>query len=372
MKIALVSNTSFNIYNFRLGLIRYLQSKGHEVIYISPPDEYVEKLQQECSARYFPLKHMKRKGYNPFMDILLTHELYRIFKKEKVDCSLSYTIKPNIYSVLAARFSGTRAIANITGLGYAFLKKSLGNAIAKKLFRWSMPSAAAIVFQNTSDQEIFLKLNIASPDQSLLIPGSGINTEKYIPVEKSKEGKSGCTFLFVGRLLYDKGIREYVKAAQRLHELYPAWRFHIVGGIDEGNPSAAGEEELNQWLAENSALVHFGHQTQVKPFLEDADIVVMPSYREGLPRVLLEAMAMELPFVTTRTAGCQDVTEEGKNGLLVSVGSDLELEDAMKTLGCLPQASREQMGAYGRKLALEKYDEKIIVQAYLQLLLRLT
>lgn len=369
MKIAIISNTSFNIYNFRLGLMLFLQSKGYEVVYIAPYDEYVNKIAEKTNFQYIPLQHMSRKGYNPLSELLLIDELRRIYKKHHIDLTLSYTIKPNIYSALATVGRSTKAICNITGLGYVFLKRSIGNAIAKQLFKIALKRASMVVFQNSSDQELFIQQGICAAEKTLIINGSGINLDTYKPLS-TDNAPHPFNFLFIGRLLYDKGIREFIGAAQRMahHDVV----FNLVGALDQGNPSAVSEDELKEWLAHNPKLVYHGHQQEVIPFIQEADAVVLPSYREGIPRVLLEAMAMKKPFITTDAPGCKDVTHDGKNGLLVSTGSEDELSQAMNRLFTMSAEERQEMGNYGRTWVEEKYDEKIIVQEYLKLILRLT
>lgn len=371
MRIAIVSNTSWNILNFRLGLIQFLQSKGYDVFYIAPYDDSVEKIAKISDVKYLPLEKLQRKGYNPFADISLTQELYKYYKKEKIDIALSYTIKPNIYSSIAGYLCKTKTIANITGLGFVFLKKNMGNLIAKQILRFSLALSSKIVFQNQTDKTLFEQKKVANPEKTFLINGSGINTSHYLPNVECKQDSS-FVFLFIGRLLYDKGIREFINASKKLSEEFPSLKFHLVGALDEGNPSAVSKVQLEQWLSENSKLEYFGNQSDVRPYINGCDAVVLPSYREGIPRVLLESMALEKPFVTVKSPGCQDVTIDGENGLLAEVESDTSLYEMMKKMSLLDSSKREEMGKNGRKLVLEKYDEKIVVEEYLKLILSLT
>lgn len=371
MNIAVTSNTSFNIYNFRLGLIKFLISKGYQVIFIAPYDDYVELILKEVQIKYIELNHLSRKGNNPIQELQLIREYYNAFKAEQIDVSLSYTIKPNIYSAIAGYFTNTKTILNITGLGYVFLKNSLGNILAKFLLRVSSQLASKVVFQNQTDKSLFENRKIVNPNKTLLINGSGINTEKYKP-ESSSGSTNQFSFLFVGRLLYDKGIREFIEASQIIHNSNPSVQFHIVGDLDTGNPSAVSENNLEIWLASNTQLKYHGHQRNVIPFIQNCDVVVLPSYREGIPRVLLESMALEKPFITSDSPGCNDVTTNGINGLLVKTGSAQDLEQKMSYLLNSSHEKRLEMGKNGRKIVLEKYDEKVIVEEYLKLLLTLT
>jgi glycosyltransferase involved in cell wall biosynthesis len=301
----------------------------------------------------------------------LLNELYQIFKKEKIDISISYTIKPNIYSAIAAYLTGVKSIVNLTGLGYVFLQNNFANNLTKKLYKFSLSLATKIIFQNKHDKNLFEKNKISSPLKAMIINGSGINTEKFKSSIPNKIN-TNFVFLFVGRLLYDKGYREFVKAAKKLNLEYPSIQFHLVGAMDEGNPSAVSQQELNANLEENSQLNYLGNQSNVIPFIQSSDVVVLPSYREGIPRVLLEAMSLEKPFVTVNSPGCEDVTIDGKNGLLAQVENAESLFEKMKEIYLLDAHKRQEMGTFGRKLVLEIYDEKIIVSEYLKLILSLS
>lgn len=371
MKIAIITNTAWNVFNFRLGLILFLQNKGYEVIYIAPYDDYVPKIAELTNATFFPLHHLLRKGYNPIKDFLLVKEIAHILKSEKVDISITYTIKPNIYGAIAGYFTHKKTISNLTGLGFVFLKNNIGNLIAKYLYKISLSLSDRIVFQNKTDKKLLEEKNICNQSKTLLINGSGINTSKYIPTH-FKNNPNEFVFLFVGRLLYDKGYREFIKAAKKLSLEYPTTQFHLVGALDEGNPSAVSQQELNANLEENLQLKYLGNQSNVIPFIHASDVVVLPSYREGIPRVLLEAMALEKPFVTVNSPGCEDVTIDGKNGLLAQVENSESLFEKMKEIYLLDTLKRQEMGTFGRKLVLEIYDEKIIVNEYLKLILSLS
>ena len=371
MRIAVISNTSWNILNFRLGLIEALQKQGYEVVYYAPFDDSVARIAERNAVPYRALKHLQRKGYNPLADIQLTYELYSYFRKDKIDVALNYTVKPNIYGSIAARLAGVRSIANLTGLGFLFLKNSLANRFAIRLYQFGLWFAHRVVFQNQTDKTLFETRGLCSKHKTLLIPGSGINTDHYKP-SQTQEPNTPFVFLFIGRLLYDKGIREFVTAANQLHALYPAIQFHMVGALDEGNPSAVSQSELTRWLSENSALHYFGAQNDVRPFIEAAHAVVLPSYREGIPRVLLEAMALEKPFITVNTPGCADVTRPGENGLLAEPASAVSLQACMDAMLQLSSADRQAMGQHGRRLVESVYDEKIVTAEYFRLILSLS
>lgn len=363
--IGLVLNTAWNIYNFRLGLVRALLKAGYQVVAIAPPDEYVAAI-EETGARFVPLTSLSRKGVNPFRDLQLYAELVRIFKAERLDAVLLYTIKPNIYGAWAAQRAGIVSIATVTGLGYSFMQKGLVHEIVKRLYRSAFKRSSRVAFQNRDDKALFEELQLVSPEKTLLIKGSGINTDYFQPMSKTAPSDN-FVFLFVGRLLYDKGIRELLDAAERLQAARRKTTFWVVGAIDEGNPSAV-DQALVQRYHDQGAIHYWGTSNDVRGRIREADVVVLPSYREGLPRVMLESLAMAKPVITTDVAGCRETVEDGKNGYCVPAKDSERLLEALLQMRDLPEAERERMGAAGRALALQEFDERIIIQHYLNLL----
>ncbi len=235
MKIAIVTNTAWNIVNFRLGLIKTLIDNGHEVVAVAPKDEYVPRI-EACGCRFIPLKKLDRKGTNPIKDLQLIHELYRIYKKENIEISLHYTIKPNIYGTFAASLSGAKVMCIVTGLGYSFINNNWISRLVKKLYRMAFKRADIIAFQNEDDRQLFINQKLSDTAKSILIRGSGIKCDYFLPMDK-KENSNNFVFLFVGRLLFDKGIREFINAAEKIKQFRPNTDFWVVGAIDIDNPS---------------------------------------------------------------------------------------------------------------------------------------
>lgn len=367
--IGIVLNTAWNIYNFRLGLIRALLAAGYHVVAIAPIDDYVGAI-EETGASFVPLKHLSRKGLNPLQDLQLTNELVRIFKAQQLDAVLLYTIKPNIYGSWAARRAGIPSIATVTGLGYSFMQGGLVHQVVKWLYRSAFKGSHRVAFQNQDDKALFEKLGLVTADKTLLIKGSGINTAYFKPAP-SAAPTDDFIFLFVGRLLYDKGIRELLHAAEQLQAARQNTQFWIVGAIDEGNPSAI-DAELVQRYHQQGAIHYWGTSDAVREHIRDADAVVLPSYREGLPRVMLESLAMAKPVIATDVAGCRETVKEGENGYLVPAKATEPLFQALLKMRDLPEAERERMGKAGRALALREFDERIIIQHYLDWLHSLT
>jgi len=362
-RIVLSSNTAFSLYNFRLPLMRALKEKGYEVIAVSPEDgKYSELLKKEFS--FFAVKSLDRKGTNPIKDLKLFFEYFLLFRKLKPDLVINFTIKPNIYGSISAGLLGIPSISVITGLGYVFIRETWLTKLVKLLYWLAFRFNRAVVFQNSEDMKTLEKL---CEGRCLLIESSGVDL-KHFDLELYKETKKDeFTFLFVGRLLKDKGIYELIRAYEKLKKEKPKVKLIIVGSPDEGNPNSISKGELEKWVKEGLIEWH-GFQEDVQPFYCMANCVVLPSYREGIPRVLLEAMAMEKPIITTDAPGCKNVCVDGLNGFLVKPKDVESLYLAMKRMVELGDKKLREFGKAGRRLAEEKYSVEKIVGEYINLI----
>ena len=366
-KIAIVANTTWNIYNFRLNIVKLLIKKGFEVTVIAPVDEYIAPLSHIAGLTYIPLRHLSRKSTNPLRDLLLLKELYRIYRKTKPDLVLHYTIKPNIFGNFAASLAGIKSICIVTGLGYAFLHAGIVKKITTQLYRWSFQRSEKIIFENEDDCRLFSNLGISPAQKSISVKGCGVNTDFFAPAAKSQNVSKNKKFIFIGRLLHDKGIFEYVEAARLVKEQYPDTIFEVLGAFDEENPANVAKEKLAEWI-ENEIIDYLGSTKDVRNFIANADCVVLPSYREGLPRVILEAMAMAKPVITTDTAGCRETVISNKNGFLVPVKDAKALSKAMIEFCSLPPSEIESMSNVSRDQALNVFDDQIIANNYLKII----
>lgn len=362
-KVGVVLNTAWNIYNFRLGLVKALLAAGYEVIAIAPTDDYVEAI-KATGCHFVPIQHLSRKGVNPWQDLSFVYELYKIYKQHQLDIVLQYTIKPNIYGCFAAKLAKVKTISTVTGLGYSFLTEGWVNKIVKGLYKTAFKSASLVAFQNRDDQQLFENLKLCPPSKTTLIKGSGINTSYFSPMPKDSENPS-FIFLFVGRLLHDKGVLELFAAAERLQQAAIPVEVWVVGAVDDGNPSAVNRALVEEHDQKGS-IKYLGHSSDVRSIMQKADAVVLPSYREGLPRVMLESLAMALPVITTDTAGCRETVVDGKNGYLVPMKDANALYEAMFKMYHLSPDERAKMGAYGRQMALNEFDEQVIIQRYFE------
>ena len=362
MKIAVVLNTSWNIYNFRKGLILSLMDKGNEVITIAPKDAYTYKL-LDLGCRHVPVK-MDSRGANPIKDFLLILELYGIYKKVKPDVILHYTIKPNIYGTIAASLLRIPVINNVCGLGTMFLKDNLVSRVAILLYRIAFRFPKKIFFQNEDDQNLFLTRRIVSKKVSDLLPGSGINTNEFISNPQSGNNQP-FTFLLISRLIYDKGIIEYIEAIDQLKKEGIDAKFQLLGQIDEKHKRGIPANKIQDWIEKNQ-VEYLGTTEDVRSYIQNADCVVLPSYREGTPKTLLEAASMAKPIVTTNVPGCNNVVRHGENGFLCKVKDAEDLAEKMKSILILPETQRRKMGDNGRSYIIKNFDESIVIERYME------
>jgi Glycosyltransferase len=362
-RIVLSSNTAFSLYNFRLYLMRALKERGYEVIAVSPEDgKYSELLRKEFS--FFAVKSLDRKGTNPIKDLKLFFEYFLLFRKLKPDLVINFTIKPNIYGSISAGLLGIPSISVITGLGYVFIRESWLTKFVKLLYWLAFRFNRAIVFLNSED---LITLRNISKEKSFLVESEGIDIKHFDSTLCREAKKDEFTFLFVGRLLTDKGIYELIKAYEKLKKEKPKVKLIIVGSPDEGNPNSVSKGELEKWVKEGLIEWH-GFQEDVRPFYCTANCVVLPSYREGIPRVLLEAMAMEKPIITTDAPGCKNVCIDRVNGFLMKPRDVESLYLAMKRMVELGDEKLREFGKAGRRLAEEKYSVEKIVGEYMNLI----
>ncbi len=370
LHIAIVANTAFNLYNFRLGLLKMLIEEGHHVFAIAPADGYEQLLLKE-GIQFIPLQHLSRKGTNPFEDIQLINELRKLYKTHQLDVVLQYTIKPNIYGALATWFTKTKAICTVTGLGYTFLNKSLASSVARYLYRLAFTSAHKILFQNEDDLKVFVENGLVKKSKTLIVPGSGIDIKQFNP-DFCKEDKSNqiTRFLMIGRLLKDKGVYEYINAAKIILSRYNSVEFHLLGDIDDENPAAIKQEELQQWI--KAGIIHYHpHALDIRLHICLADCIVLPSYREGLPRVILEGMAMGKPCITSDVPGCRDAVVDGQQGFLCKSKDSEALVSACTRFLEADEIYINKLCVSARKRVEEKFSKETINAIYSQLLKKL-
>ena len=362
-RVVLAANSSWNIVNFRAGLIRGLRAAGYDPIVVAPVDPTAEHRMGELGVERIALR-IDRAGVNPFADLQLLFRYRTLLKKLRPFAFLSFTIKPNIYGSLAAASLGIPAVPNVSGLGTAFIRRGPLQMIVTRLYQLAFRGVPTVFFQNPDDRQLFLNRGIVELEQTRLLPGSGVDLDHFAPAPQ-EEGPT--TFLLISRLLGDKGIREYAEAARLLRDTIPGARFQLLGPIDAGNRTAIRQAELDSWVSEG-VIDYLGTTDDVRPFIEQASAVVLPSYREGLPRSLLEAAAMARPLIATNVAGCREVVADGANGFLCSAGDPVSLAGAMLKFAELTPEQRNALGSVSRQRVQERFSEAVVIRAYLDVL----
>jgi glycosyltransferase involved in cell wall biosynthesis len=364
-KILIISNTAWYIFNFRLSLMKALKEKGNSIVAVAPADEYVERIKEQ-GFTFIPLA-INRKGINPFEDIILVYRFYRMFKQLGTDLIMTYTPKPNIYASVAAAFLTIPVINNVSGLGNVFINPGIITIITKHLYKFALRSSLKVFFQNNDDLALFSDNGLVRKSIAERIPGSGVDIHKFVP-SKNDNAKDKFIFMLVARLLWDKGIGEFVEAARLLREKYPNVVYRLVGFLDPDNPQGISSHQIKIWVDEE-VVSYAGSSDNIVEIMGHAQCIVLPSYyREGVPKVLLEAASMAKPIVTTDAVGCRDAVEDGVTGFLCKVRDAKDLADKMERVLLLTPAERERMGLRGREKMIHEFDERIVIQRYVEVI----
>ncbi|WP_129561386.1 glycosyltransferase family 4 protein [Paraburkholderia dokdonensis] len=368
LHIALVCNTAWAIYTYRQGFLRALNAAGAQVTIIAPRDRTFEPLaEMGCNCVDLPVAS---KGTNPLDDLRTLLALFKHYRALNPDVVFHYTIKPNIYGSVAAWLARVPSVAVTTGLGYVFIQKSRAAQVAKRLYRFAFRFPREVWFLNRDDETAFRQENLlVHPERARLLHGEGVDLDEYAftPLPEREE----FAFVLIGRLLWDKGVGEYVGAARQLRARYPHARFRVLGPVGVDNPSAITREEVAAWEREG-VIEYLGETADVRPYIADADCVVLPSYREGVPRTLMEAGAMGRPIVATDVPGCREVVTDGDNGLLCAARDAAALAAALSRMLDMAPSARAAMAERGRKKIAKEFDERVVVQRYRELIRELT
>src|SRR3954453_20390416 len=361
--IAVAANSPWNLLIFRRGLLLRLREEGFDSVLILPDDPHADPSLDELGFDRAYVE-ISRSGLNPIADTRLLLSYSRILRRVSPAAFLGFTIKPNIYGCLAARWTDIPAIANISGLGTGVMKHTPLTWFVIHLYRFALKKAAIVFFQNPDDRDLFLTNRIVRTEQARLLPGSGIDLKHFEPRELPQ---GPVKLLMIARLLGDKGVREYAQAAQIVRRAHPHVRFQLLGPVDEGNRTAIRKHELDEWIAQG-LVEYLGAAEDVRPYIEASTAIVLPSYREGLPRSLLEGAAMARPLIATDVPGCRELVVEGVPGFLCEARSAASLAAAMIKLIDLDDAARARLGMAARELAEREYNEERVIGAYLDAL----
>ncbi|MEO9482245.1 MAG: glycosyltransferase family 4 protein [Ekhidna sp.] len=365
MKIAFVANTCWNIYNFRKGLVNHFLSRGDEVLVLAPEDEYTNEI-QDWGVVWINTT-LERTGANPIKDTFYLRKLLKTFRKENPDVVLSYTIKSNIYASLAGAVSSTPVICNVSGLGTVFLVKGIAGQVAMILYKVAFRFSSHIFFQNEDDENLFTSKVSVHRNRISILPGSGIDLEQFKPLPfKRNEGGS---FVMISRVIIEKGVREYAEAASHFADNDNV-SFTLIGKLDEGHSRSIQKSELDHWV-NNNWIKYLEHSNDITQVIAEHDAVVLPSYREGTSRTLLEGAALGRPLISTDVPGCREVVNDGYNGFLCEPKSAGSLLNKLKLFLSLTLPEKKQLAANSRSLVEKTYDERIVIDMYQDVIRRI-
>lgn len=364
-KIILNANTLFAVYNFRCNLMKELSKRGYEIVCLGNKDSSAEQI-IENSWRYMDAG-MDRRGTSILNDLKLFFFYLKILKKEKPEYLLNFTIKPNIYGTLAGKIMGVPVINNVTGLGDIFDTDNLTSKIVKLLYKISFKFPKRVFFQNDDDLEIFLNNKLIDKKICDRLPGSGIEVDRFIPLEKTREDNKKV-FLFLGRISNKKGVRIINEVSKILTPKYPNIEFQLLGKVYTDEDGHISKEELSKWEKESN-IRYIGTSKDVRNEIKEADCIIFPSYyREGVPRSLIESAAMGKPILTTDNVGCRDIVEDGYNGYLAKPNDINSMVEIVEKFINLSEKDQKNLGNNGRIKVVKEFDEKIVINKYLRVI----
>lgn len=360
--ISFLSNTSWSLWNFRKDILKGLSEHSNEISIIAPVDQFTPNLIKE--GYDFHECYMSPRGTSPASDLSVLVKLIRIYRQIAPKVAIQYTIKPNIYGPIACAINGIKSIAVVTGLGYTFTNESLKSTFARFLYRIGLYFASEVWFLNRDDIDTFVNDKIVPREKCFLMPGEGVDTNFFSPILKEHRNDH-FTFLMVARFLKEKGIYEYAQAAAEMIQEGYKVKFQLIGKKGDSSLSAVDEEDLAEWMA-TGVLEVLPETDQIRNVIGVADCVVLPSYREGLSRSLLEAASMEKPVIASRVPGCEEVVKEGKTGFLVKPKDSGDLKKSMVAMQSLSRDELVEMGKNGRRLVQEQFSNEKVLSFYLE------
>jgi glycosyltransferase involved in cell wall biosynthesis len=363
-KVTLSSNTSWYLFNFRASTIQALLDKGYRVVCLSPEDEYSERL-VEMGCDWVPLP-MDNKGSSLLNDTVLVMRLVSHYRALKPVAAFHFTIKNNVYGTWAAMLNGIPAVNNVSGLGTAFIHKGYVSLMVRVLYRLSQPLAHRVFCQNEEDHRLLRESRLVPSHRLGLLPGSGVDLQRFHP-DLQMKNSGPFRFLYAGRMLADKGLHELLEAVLRINKERTRCELWLCGFVGVENVSAISRDILEEWSG-RPGVRWLGPSDRIEEVYAQVDCVVLPSYREGMPRSLLEAGAMGLPVVATHVPGCRNIVTHGVNGLLCEPRDVESLQKALEKMIELGTEDQYRMGSAGRKRVEEEFDERLVVKAVLDVL----
>lgn len=369
-KIAVIENGLFSTYTMRDGLMQFLLKQGYEVTILTHTNSFVSQVEKTG----LKVINIGSGNVNPLKVLRYISNLYRALKKINPDVCLTFSIRPAIWGNYITRYLKIPTITNITGVGPLFISKNFAYRIARSIYRYALSKTKKVFFQNFDDMNLFIKNKFVREEIAERIPGSGVDYQKFHPLtleEKLNDNlsNSGFIFLFIGRLIKDKGIFEFIDAARIIRKKYPNVIFNVIGPFWHQNlkSNTITKSDLQNWIIEG-IIDYQGEKKDVRKFIGAADCVVLPSYREGTSNILLEAASMERPIITTDTTGCREIVNDKVTGFLCRVKDSIDLAEKMETMLLLSPEERQKMGKKAREKIIKEFDKQIVLDAYLKVI----
>ncbi|HXS58711.1 MAG TPA: glycosyltransferase family 4 protein [Hanamia sp.] len=363
IKVAVIENGLLSTYTMRDGLMKRLLQEGYDVTVLTHTNSFVAQVEKTG----LKVINIGSGNINPVKVSKYIYNLYSALKKIKPDVCLTFSIRPAIWGNFIARYLNIPTITNITGVGPLFTSKNLAYRIARSIYRNALSKTRKVFFQNFDDMNLFLEKNFVRKEIAERVPGSGVDYTLFSPMQPANKNTDTFIFLFIGRLIKDKGIFEFVEAARIITKKYPNTIFNVIGPFWQQNlkSNTITKNVLQNWITEG-IIDYQGEKKDVKKFIAEADCLVLPSYREGTSNTLLEAASMEKPVITTNTTGCKEIVDDGITGYLCKVRDSKDLAEKMEKMLLLSPVQRNEMGKKGRQKIIREFDKQIVLSAYLK------
>jgi len=361
-KIAVIENGLFSTYTMRDGLMQFLLKEGFEVTVLTHTNSFVSQVEKTG----IKVINIGSGNLNPVKVTKYIFNLYKALKRIQPDVCLTFSIRPAIWGNFITRVLKIPTITNITGVGPLFTSKNFAYLIARYIYRFALQRTKKVFFQNFDDMNLFLEKRFVTKDIAKRIPGSGVDYQKFAPMNFEGKTNDSFIFLFIGRLIKDKGIFEFVDAARIIRKKYPNVIFNVIGPFWHQNlkSNTITKTDLQNWITER-IIDYQGEKKDVRKFIAESDSIVLPSYREGASNILLEAASMEKPIITTNTTGCKEIVDDGVTGFLCNVRDSIDLAKKMEKMLLLPSEQRNSMGKKARQKVINEFDKQIVIKAYL-------
>lgn len=368
-KIAVIENGLFSTYTMRDGLMQFLLKEGYDVTILTHANSFVAQVEKTG----LKVIDIGSGNVNPVKVLKYIFNLYRALQRIKPDVCLTFSIRPAIWGNYIARYLKIPTITNITGVGPLFTSKNLAYRVARLVYRSALSTTRKVFFQNFDDMNLFIENNFVTKDIAERIPGSGVDYLKFSPLSPDGKRHDHFIFLFIGRLIKDKGIFEFVEAARMIRKKYPHVLFNVIGPFWNQNlrSNTITKADLQNWITEG-IIDYQGEKKDVRKFIADADCVVLPSFREGTSNILLEAASMERPIITTNTTGCKEIVDDNITGFLCNVKDSVDLAQKMEKMILLTEDQRKVMGTKARQKIVKEFDKAIVLKAYQQAIQNIT